>query len=162
MIKKIRSQLVRWYTLIIALVLVVCFTLGYWAYRYSSITLMEGWLGDYLAEEVREAEDFLQQARNSPEIHKNTSGVRSFHNLGYWFVDKQLVQAETPADDVVAAELLKQFVTQDFKNTENYHLKIGKGGHRWHFMMQKRAGNLKTAKRRKCLCWQTTHRYAIR
>lgn len=146
MIKKIRSQLVWWYALIMALVLAVCFTLGYWAYRYSSITLMEDWLGDYLAEEVREAEDFLQQEREKPEIHQNTSGVQSFHNLDYWFADKQLVQAETPSDSAVAAELLNKFLTQDFRDAENYHLKIGKGAHRWHFMMQKQSWQLKNGK----------------
>lgn len=137
MIERIRKKLIIKYTTVIALILFICFGGSYIAYRHSHIRFMQDSLHDYLTEELWEASTFLRQGKMQPEIHKIASDINSSHNFTYWFLNKKLILAEEPLDDVIAAELLQRLTQRDFAAGRIYYENIKHNKQKWYFWVLK-------------------------
>lgn len=136
MIERIRKKLILSYTAVIALFLTVFIGSSYAVYRYKSIQFVEDSLRDYLAEEMREAENQIRAGLNGPEIYKIASD-NSAHNFSYWFVNGKLVHAEEPNDEGFAVLVKQRLQDREYRNNEIYYVNIKHNKQKRYFIVLK-------------------------
>lgn len=137
MIEKIRRTLIVKYTLVIAAILSLGFAASYAAYRHNGVKLLYDGLYDYLTEEVWEAGAFFNKTGSEAEIHKIKSDVKSLHNFTYWIIDKKIIHAERPENDVIAEQLEHRLLTKNYKAGKIYHENMKDGKQKWYFIVVK-------------------------
>jgi K+-sensing histidine kinase KdpD len=137
MIEKIHKTLVLKYTVIIACILLLGFTASYIAYRHNGVQLLEDTLHDYLEEELWEAEEVLNKQGQTSEIHEVKSDIQSLYNFTYWIADNKIIHAEIPEDDLIAEQLSKRLLTQQYEYGKIHHENIKHDKQKWYFMILK-------------------------
>lgn len=137
MIAKIRQALIAKFTLTIACILLIGFAASYTAYQRTGIHLLKDTLRDYLTEELWEAQEFIRNNRRDTEVHKINSDIKSLHNFTYWLLNKQLIHAEQPRNDMIAAKLQQRILSRNYKSQKIYHENIKYNKQKWYFLVSK-------------------------
>ena len=137
MIDKIRKRLIFIYTVLLALILLMCFGGSYTVHRLSMVNFVYDGLKDYLSEELWEAREYLSLPDQPVTINKVNAQINSLHNFAYWFVDGKLVHAEEPENAGIAAILLNRLKNKVYSEKEIYHENIKYNKQKWYFTLLK-------------------------
>lgn len=134
MIDKIRKNLVRKYTIIIALILIAVFSAESFLNLRIVYAALDEALFDYLDEEAREASEIMTAGNYEEEpFHYISSNANVL--LSVWYNNQKPVHAEIPADPFLSAELLDNIQRLNLRDDKIYKLQIdGK----WHFRLASR------------------------
>ncbi len=143
MIEKIRRALVVRNMFIVAGILLLGGAVSYTVYRYSAFWQQQENLRDYLAEELREAEDFVKRSGGKPETKRVEANIHTLHDFSYWVVDGRIVWAEHPYDNVVAEKLEQRILTKVYEAGKVYYENVKYNRQKWYFVVLK--GDLKLA-----------------
>lgn len=138
MIEKIRQSLIIKYTCIIAVIMVLCLTIGYSSYYYSSRKMLHNGLESYLSEEIWEAKETYGKASDGIETNKFHADIKSIHNFSYWLVNKKVIRSQRPADDTINSQIEKRLTQKKYVSGKIYHENMKSHKKKWYFLLLKK------------------------
>lgn len=142
MIEEIRKKLILKYTIFFTVILLLCFSGSYIAYRVNIVNFINAGLSDYLSEEVWEAQEFASSKNQPVKINRINADINSLQNLTYWFIDGRLIHAEIPKNEKIAAELLNRLGSKHYQENRIFHENIKIDGQKWYFTLLKQSFSL--------------------